>query len=83
MINVDEKKLAAVLGFPGEAIVLTNDHERRAALAITDSAACQSGKEALNNAAAWTERAYQEGFQAGKLEERQEWTAKIMRVFGL
>ena len=83
MINVDEKKLAAVLGFPNEAVVLTNDHERRAARAITDSQACQSGKEALSNAAHWMEKAYQEGFQAGKLEERQEWTAKILRVFGL
>jgi hypothetical protein len=83
MINTDEKKLATILGFPNETLVLQNDHERRAARVITDSAACQSGKEALFNAASWTADAYREGFEAGKLAERGEWKARIARVFGL
>lgn len=82
MITVNETKLAAVLGLPEKPQVMT-DHERRAARAITDSANQNSVADALKDAAVWTEDAWREGFEAGKAAERDEWRARITKVFGL
>jgi hypothetical protein len=82
-INYDEKLLAARIG--GDAPPLMSQIDKMTARALTDSDESRGEKPEwrFNNAKGWLERAYNDGKEAGKMEERANWERKILGIFGV
>ena len=82
-INYDEKVLAGVVG--GDIPALTGTIDQMTARTLTDSTPFRGStpETRFSNARCWLQRAYDEGKEAGKYEERADWKAKIARLFGL
>jgi hypothetical protein len=87
MINVDETRLAEVLG--GHVDLAAHDEKTnhqlvlQTARALTDTSRAGTPSAKFNNALYWVERAYEDGFQAGIHHERKRWERKISDLFGL
>jgi hypothetical protein len=81
--SVDEGRLATILGLElPHGFQFEDSDQRKAARVITDAAQCKDIKKALSNGSYWVHRAYEEGFQQGRADERNYWIAKISALFG-
>jgi len=88
---VNEQRLAELLGLKAWPADLKFNHiQRIAARTITDgllprlhSVSGRVAEECLENAAAWIRSSYDDGFDAGRREERRIWAHKIATLFGL
>jgi hypothetical protein len=84
LVNYDHKRLEKLLGGDVSAIDAGQLLTRMTARAITDSVGSKEAPSVkLSNAEWWVKRAYEDGHEAGVLEERKRWQDSICKVFGI
>ncbi len=84
MTVFSQKILNSLLG--GEVVVnAKNDIDCYTARTFTDTVQQShiTPQIRFTNARAWVDRAYRDGYEAGKANERGEWERKIRAVFGI